>query len=480
MNCNFILLTAPNEQGYNCRVINKLEVNEPNTTITEISGRHIKRVDNKNVDRLLLFHNPQMKFIPVGFSDFFPNLNNFWIENCPVETILKSDFELAKDISTLGIVKSKLKTVDEDVFSALEALENLYLQNNLIEKIHEESFSMLENLKILKLSGNKLSYLPEKLFEGCRNIQEIYFNDNKLKIIEKETFYGLGKITKIQLKGNLCLNKNYPNDFYSILDLHQMISENCGNPLADVINELSETKNQQKLIISKFQAEITQKNETIANLDDEKLKLQKQNKKLSDDLNSIESEKNKLLIEKKEYQNELIILRLNHSEITLKIDEIINQTIEAEYKFSELQRNLTETLKVNEELAEQNFELELNFTNAIDEIADLNDIKLEFQEKLSSASDDKYHIEQDFQELQTNLKSFIHENEQLKVEVLKFQSAELQAEAKPGANIVTLILSGIIVCLLAVIVLMTVFMNRDKFSKTYNTNEAAVEYKNYD
>lgn len=205
INCNFIFLTLLTDYGYNCRVQNQLKVSQPNTQITNVTGTHLKWTKNSQVERLLFSSNTQMSFIPIGYSKFFVNLNNIWIEGSPIETITKTDFEAPGNINILGVVKTHLKFIDNEIFSDLVELEQLYLRNNQIERIHEDSLSKLKKLKVLELSGNKLSYLPEKLFDNCRNIQEIYFNDNKIKIIESKVFVGLTRVVKIELFRNLCV-----------------------------------------------------------------------------------------------------------------------------------------------------------------------------------------------------------------------------------------------------------------------------------
>lgn len=489
--CNFIFLTSPTEYGYNCRVDNQLKITQPNTTITKITGKHLKWTDDGDVDRLVFINNLKMSFIPVGYSEFFDNLNNIWIDGCPIESIANTDFENPQNIKILGIVKARLKMVDIDTFTGFDILESLFLQNNQIEKLHDESFTKLKNLKILKLSSNKLAFLPKKLFENCRNIQEIYVSDNKIKIIESEVFHGLTKITRIELKGNLCINKNFPEDFYSILSLLHVINENCGNPMKEIITKLSESKHIQELVVSKFQTENAEKDRTIKNIEDENMYLKNKNVKLEGSYKSVNSEKDRLFVEKTELLNEIAILRLNRSEMTDKIDEIINKTIAIEFNLTETTKNLKRNLELNQKLTNENqnlldtFEfLELNVTLTAEEISDLNEKNFEILGNFNLTLDR-------FLELEENFITVSREKESYKVKIDELQDAlnnvQVNAEHRTDKevrnykdNVVALILSGIIIALIAIIVLMSFFLERKKFSQTYSTYEASVAFKNDD
>lgn len=349
--CSFVFLTSPTESGYNCKVSSKLQIDQRNTSIEKVVGTHLNyRINNERVTRLFFSNNREMKFIPTGYSIFFPNLDNLWIINSPLELIERTDFEKPKNLIILGIKNTNIAMISRKDFWDLSNLLQLHISNNLIKQIHGESFSKLIALEILNLADNKLSYLNASLFTENVQLKEIYISGNKLKIIESQTFIGLKKVLKIDLSRNFCISKKFPLHV-TMTQFNDAISEDCDNPMADVIEDLKESALGSERIIAeleiekiKFIKELTIKNNKIIEVNGD-------NEDLHVEIRTMADEKDAIFIEKETLEEELVLLGLNHSEAKIKLDEVFNHTIELKINLLETKSKLNETFEKADELS---------------------------------------------------------------------------------------------------------------------------------
>jgi hypothetical protein len=496
--CDFILLTGPNNGGYNCRIQNQLKVTESSTEITKVEGRHSKYSKDSDVTRLLYLNNPLMSFIPINYSKFFPDLDNLWIENCPINSITASDFENPSELKILGIIKTQVKIIDSEVFGRLENLEKLFLQENQIEEIHKNSLSSMKHLKVFKLSGNKLSYLPNKLFESCHGIQEIHASDNKLKIIDSRIFLGLDGITKIELRGNLCIGKNYPGDLWSVGNLNQLIKDDCKNPMEETMEKMEREKQEKDSITSRMKIESDLKDKRIANLQVEIVKFHNENQNLRLNLTKLNAEAEKCSIEKNEYENEIEILRANHSEASLRINEIITKSINLQLNLEASALKLNEKLEENKELKNKQEilqskveSLEKDVLNMNEKHSKLLESNLELTEKYNATIVDKSLMESELEELQSTLSIVETENRKLRLKIGELlQSLDsIQATAEKQVEEIEVrtlsrdyivVFAGIIATMMIVIIVMIFVIMGQRSSKTYKPNELSVVYSNED
>lgn len=475
LDCSYSVRGTPTEYGYNCRVENSLTVDQRNTTIETVSGTHVLKRGNNNLVECLAFdHNSNMNFIPTGYSKFFKNLKILWIANCPLQSIIKSDFEEPSKFLILGLKNTQIKLITRDVFWGFENLTQLYIQSNQVKKIHEESLSKMTKLEILNLADNNLGYLSEKLFTRNMNLQEIYLTDNKLKIIETKTFFGLTNVKKIELRRNICITKNFPLEIRTMFKLNELIEKYCENPLADEIKELSETAFNDGLVITTLQSEKRKIGEELTNKSNEIIKIQSENGDLQADIVTIKSEKGRLLIEKELLEKEIGILRLNHSSATLKLDEIFNQTEELRFDLMETNDQLNVSLVKVDEL-----------TTEVDKLNDiiewfkgnsslLSEVNLYLHGELSKLQETATQTYEDWSELllansdlETNLTLLETGNNHLQV--------NLQEQIKGQERIEKLLIivsAAAIAMLLVVSVIIICRLINIKKARAYNTNES--------
>lgn len=463
-----------------------LKIDQRNTTITRLFGRHLKFNNNDAVERLFFLNNPQMQFIPIGYSKVFPNIKNFWIAKCPIKSIERSDFEKSENLEILGMRDTNIEAIDKDVFWGLVNLEQLHLYDGKITKIHEEAFAKLTKLNILNLLNNKLGYLPKRLFVNNVNLQEIHISNNKLKIIESQIFLGLTKITKIELRNNLCINNYYPSDVYSSLVLlNNAITDGCYNPLTDLINELQQAKFEGDSTISRLQHEKSENEKKMARQDNEISNLAKLNQNIT---TKMRTNNEAFMIEKARLEEELIVLSLNHTEAKIEVEKVVNRTFSLELILADLNQNLNESLKQNEEDSEEIKDLqeslqlmESNWTLLSENQSLLIDQLSMMETNLSLTLEEKLIIENNLKELQIYYFDIMNDKDQLQIQVDKMNETLNTKEANErntqdssrtyfpvflGVFLVIFVLSSILIII------------KWKKSRSYNTNEIEVAFHN--
>lgn len=465
MNCKFELRTGY-AYGYNCRVEKSMKTNQKNIVIEKVTGTHKKFSSNNDVAVLYFGNNPNMKFIPVGYSNYF-TIENFWVYNCPIESITASNFENPANIKTLGIMLTPLKEFGEEVFSQLENLNFLYLGSNQLIKISENIFSKLVSLQKVVLSNNKLTYLPANLFANNKNLKEVEINQNKLMIVDNsKMFSGMAQLVKVQLLSNLCINKVYPT-LGTIEALETLLQSDCSNPVAEKMNELRRSKEVDEQLIIKLEKEnieekqklkaltekLEEKNieekkfmalnktweqkniEENQKIDDLSEKLEQMNietSKLKDKIQLVEREKKKLQIEKSELKEELNILTANHTEAQEKIEEMINNTIDLEIRTLNMTLDLAEALDEKEKLSSEikSFEdkldwFEFNYTLVSEENSQLRENLIELEGNLT----------QNLLELEGNMTQIFTLEE--KVEGLYANNSKLMSQIEHSKRVIS-------------------------------------------
>lgn len=464
LRCRFKMETSRTSYGYNCRVEKNFVVATKNTTIDGITGKHVGRWStNADVERIYFSDNLNMKYVPVGYSKFFKAISNFWVENCPIESISSSDFENAEIIKIIGFIDTKINKIDDEVFSRLVNLNSLYLNSNQITKIDENAFAAMSNLKSLNLASNKLGFLPSRLFVNNKNLQEINFNDNKLKIIESGVFAGMNELMKVELKGNFCVRKTFPTDTSSFAEFEQLINKDCSNPLSELLVELKSHKTNSESLIAVLQSRKVENEAKIAKDSDENAKL---------------------TIVNKDLRVELEILHANHSEAREKIEEIVNKTMEMEIELEKTNATLEEILEEKILLADEFKDLTERFEKLQGQHTALTDDNVryraeiaEIESNLTSLREDKIYLEDAVDQLKLNQSELLFEIEQKDLDMNQkddqLRSSLMLEEQKSGIFVtpMEIFIAAVILAVLVCCILKVVQMLMKKKRRIYNTGE---------
>lgn len=139
--------------------------------------------------------NKGVEFLPKGIGEKFPNLSN-----------------LFASITGLTVVR-------EFYFKDLKKAKGIDLSNNNIAIIEPGAFTDLISLEKLWLFNNKIETLDKNLFASMVNLADLHIHHNQIKFLSSTTFrIAGGKPMEVDLRVNVCINKNYRPDDYQLLE----------------------------------------------------------------------------------------------------------------------------------------------------------------------------------------------------------------------------------------------------------------------
>lgn len=150
----------------------------------------------------------KLKFLPKYIGEKLPNLEEFYNYN-----------------TDLGIIR-------DFYFTGMTKVTFMMLSGNKIVTIEAGAFNDLVKVEELFLSYNQIRTLDERLFLTMINLKTIQLNNNKIKFLSPSMFYHLiykDKIEKINLEGNICIDKSYLP--YSFNYLHSDLKSTCSRRL---------------------------------------------------------------------------------------------------------------------------------------------------------------------------------------------------------------------------------------------------------
>lgn len=204
---------------YSCEVTS-LDNSNNNLIITGSTGVHMKNKINKDV-KAIMVSNTKTKLIPTNLGTLF-------------------------NLKALLMHGAQLFEIKSNNFEGIQELELLSLSNNKLSFLPTDVFKTLPKLKIISLSSNQFENLGNGLFDNNLNLERIYLYQNKIKFIGSGLFNRLLKLNFVNLKDNLCLNKEY-RDSKEINLLKNDIKSNCINNemeerIKNLVNELSGVK----------------------------------------------------------------------------------------------------------------------------------------------------------------------------------------------------------------------------------------------
>lgn len=120
------------------------------------------------------------------------------------------------DLRVLDLSRNELTALPENwTVSKLRRLQQLNLEHNNITEISGEALAGLPSLRIFNISHNQLETLPSGLFAGARDFQEIHLQNNKLFEIPRGLFHKLEQLLILDLSGNQLSSHHIDNGTFS-------------------------------------------------------------------------------------------------------------------------------------------------------------------------------------------------------------------------------------------------------------------------
>ena len=104
-----------------------------NTSIDAVLGDHDVDKSNANVVTLDLSSIYNLKFVPIGYSNFFQHITTIWINNCPIVSLSWSDFENPSNLTRVEVKDTKITELNAEAFSSLFNVKDLVLHFNQIK-----------------------------------------------------------------------------------------------------------------------------------------------------------------------------------------------------------------------------------------------------------------------------------------------------------------------------------------------------------
>ncbi|KAG5666914.1 hypothetical protein PVAND_014921 [Polypedilum vanderplanki] len=211
--------------GYSCNSHN-LNIVSPNVTILRVTGEH--HINTRNIEvSALSISNQNIRYIPENLAMFFRNLESLTIYRSNLEHLRFVDFNGLFRLRKLFIQGNNLQYIEENVFKAIPNLEILDLSANHITVIPFSMFSLAKSLRFLTLSNNLIKIFDIFPFPVNCQLEELRLDGNQLVRINLASFMNVLHVRRIDLHGNVCINRSFPNDARSLIALFTEIVHFC-------------------------------------------------------------------------------------------------------------------------------------------------------------------------------------------------------------------------------------------------------------
>ncbi|XP_069758500.1 leucine-rich repeat and immunoglobulin-like domain-containing nogo receptor-interacting protein 1 [Narcine bancroftii] len=126
----------------------------------------------------------------------------------------------------LDLSKNRIKTLNQDEFSAFPLLEGLELNENVVSTVEPGAFSNLFNLRSLGLRGNRLKLIPLGVFTGLNNLTRLDISENKIVILLDYMFQDLSNLRSLEVGDNDLVYISH-RAFNGLHSLEQLTLEKC-------------------------------------------------------------------------------------------------------------------------------------------------------------------------------------------------------------------------------------------------------------
>jgi Leucine-rich repeat (LRR) protein len=114
----------------------------------------IKANDNVNFTELLFDCNENLKFLPMGMGQNFPELLSLSVFDCSLESVDRSNFIGLTELQRLALNENYLTVIEPRTFKDLASLKWLYLDHNHLKVIHPDAFESLTQLEEVTFRKN--------------------------------------------------------------------------------------------------------------------------------------------------------------------------------------------------------------------------------------------------------------------------------------------------------------------------------------
>lgn len=178
---------------FSCRIENQ-KIDDIGFTITRSSNTTVELLDIQNAT--------EVKYLPANIAEKFPHIVAFQVYDCSVESINEVNFKNLLKLRYLHLPRNEIEHIDNNAFRDLIKLEWLSLFHNKIEYIDPRIFRTLQHLKFLHLGENRIEVLSSTTFVPLRQLQVLNLKKNKINFLHHSTFELLGNLKNLSLSNN--------------------------------------------------------------------------------------------------------------------------------------------------------------------------------------------------------------------------------------------------------------------------------------
>ena len=139
-------------------------------------------------------NNPLRKF-PTNWPQN-NSILTFNFQNCPLNSNKTIDFSVFKNVKSIYLSNTNLKSVPQGLSSSVHSLR---LSRNLIQVTQPTDWMNLINMKILDMSYNRLRYVPSNLPES---LEILNLRNNDIAYIDSTTFSHFKNLVEVDLGRN--------------------------------------------------------------------------------------------------------------------------------------------------------------------------------------------------------------------------------------------------------------------------------------
>lgn len=148
-------------------------------------------------------------YLPSGLSDFFPNINEYYVMSSELKFIVRSDFRGLENLNSLSFYLNSIESIPDDTFFDLIHLTLLSFSNNKLKDIPLLAFHNLRKLEDLYLQYNQIEYISKETFKTNNQLKYLILIGNNLKALSADLVYSLPNLVLLELENCSCISRNF-------------------------------------------------------------------------------------------------------------------------------------------------------------------------------------------------------------------------------------------------------------------------------
>lgn len=174
------------ETFYGCEVTNTINITEPNTFITSVSGSHTSGKNHSMVEEIIFKDSKsRIHYFPKGIDKIFPHLKSIRIWYVELMEIHQDDLKPFAELEMFHPTSNKLEFLEKDLFKYNTKLKSFAADGNPIAYMDPNVFDNLEALTSLFIASCNVSHAVSNRTAVVRVIQQVKDHCSKPSLLAK-------------------------------------------------------------------------------------------------------------------------------------------------------------------------------------------------------------------------------------------------------------------------------------------------------